>query len=112
MVITLTGSNFYSLKRRLDELMNKFMEEHDELALERIDAEEGEPGAVLEAVQSLPFLASRKMIVVRGAGSDKDISGQIEQIIDSAGNTTDLIFYEPAPRTTIILREAKNGRLW
>lgn len=77
--------------------MSKFMEEHDELALERIDAEEGEPGAVLEAVQSLPFLASRKMIVVRGAGSNKDISGQIEQIIDSAGNTTDLIFYEPAP---------------
>lgn len=97
MVITLTGGNFYSLKRRLDELAAEFVNEYGELALERIDAEEAEPGAVLEAVQSLPFLAARKMIVVRGAGANKDISGQTEQIIDSAGDTTDLIFYEPAP---------------
>jgi DNA polymerase-3 subunit delta len=35
------------------------------------------------------------MVVVRGAGINKDISGQIEQIIDSAGDSTDLIFHEP-----------------
>jgi len=97
MVITLTGGNFYSLKRRLDELVSGFVKEYGELALERIDAEEAESSAVLDAVQSLPFLAARKMVVVRGAGANKDISGQVEQIIDSAGDTTDLIFYEPAP---------------
>jgi DNA polymerase III subunit delta len=96
MVITLTGSNFYALKRRLDELVGGFVKEHGELALERIDAEEAEPRAVLDAVQSLPFLASRKMVLVRGAAANKEISGQIEQIIDSAGDTTDMVFYEPA----------------
>jgi DNA polymerase III subunit delta len=96
MVITLTGSNFYALKRRLDELVGGFVKEHGELALERIDAEEAEPRAVLDAVQSLPFLASRKMVLVRGAAANKEISGQIEQIIDSAGDTTDVVFYEPA----------------
>jgi DNA polymerase III subunit delta len=64
--------------------------------LERIDAEEAEPRAVLDAVQSLPFLAARKMVLVRGAAANKEISGQIEQIIDSAGDTTDMVFYEPA----------------
>src|ERR1700742_2844351 len=96
MVITLTGSNFYLLKNRLDELVAEFVKEHGEFALERIDAEEAEPRAVLDAMQSLPFLAVRKMVVVRGAGANKDISGQIEQIIDSAGDTTDLILYEPS----------------
>ncbi|HET7529011.1 MAG TPA: DNA polymerase III subunit delta [Candidatus Saccharimonadales bacterium] len=96
MVITLTGSNYYLLKRRLDELVAGFVEEHGELALERIDAEDARPRAVLDAVQSLPFLASRKMVVVRGAGANKEISGQIEQIIDSAGDSTDVIIYEPA----------------
>jgi DNA polymerase III subunit delta len=96
MVITLTGGNFYALKRRLDELVGGFVKEHGELALERIDAEEAEPRAVLDAVQSLPFLASRKMVLVRGAAANKEISGQIEQIIDSAGDTTDMVFYEPA----------------
>jgi DNA polymerase III delta subunit len=65
MIITLAGSNFYSLNRRLDELAGKFLAEHGELALERIDAEEADPAAILEAVQSLPFLASRKMVVLR-----------------------------------------------
>lgn len=97
MIISLTGNNFYLLKRRLDELANKFVAEQGELALERIDAEEAEPQAVLDAVQSLPFLANRKMVVVRSLGSNKSASGQIEQIISSAGDTTDIIFYEPAP---------------
>src|SRR4051794_29889768 len=96
MIITIIGSNHYSLKRRLDELVGEFMNEHGELALERIDAEEAEPQAVLDAVQSLPFLSTRKLVVVRGAAANKTLSGQIEQIIDSAGDTTDLIFYEPA----------------
>jgi DNA polymerase III subunit delta len=97
MVITLTGSNFYLLKKRLDGLTAKFVKEQGELALQRIDAEEAEPAAILEAVQSLPFLASRKMVVVRNGSANKSISGQIEQIIDSAGDTTDLIFYESSP---------------
>ena len=97
MLITLMGSNFYLLKRRLDEVTGKFVKEHGELALERIDAEEAEPQAVLDAVQSLPFLAARKMVVVRGLGANKSASGQIEQIIGSAGDSTDIVFYEPSP---------------
>jgi DNA polymerase III subunit delta len=96
MIVTLTGHNYYLLKRRLDELADKFTAEHGELALERIDAEEAEPPAVLDAVQSLPFLSSRKMVVVRSLGANKEISGQIEQIIDSAGDSTDLILFEPS----------------
>jgi DNA polymerase-3 subunit delta len=97
MITTLTGNNFYLIKRRLNELVGAFVKEHGELALERIDAEEAEPPVVLEAVQSLPFLATRKMVVVRGLGNNKVVSGQIEQIIDSAVDSTDIIFYEPNP---------------
>jgi DNA polymerase III subunit delta len=97
MKVTLTGSNFYLLKKRLDELAGKFIAEYGELAIERIDAEEAESQAILDAVQSLPFLSPRKMVVVRNGSANKNISGQIEQIIDSAGDTTDLIFYETLP---------------
>ena len=67
MIITLTGNNFYSLKKRLDELTVGFVKEHGELALERIDAEDAESRSVLDAVQSLPFLSARKLVVIRGA---------------------------------------------
>jgi DNA polymerase-3 subunit delta len=97
MKVTLTGSNFYLLKRRLDEIVANFIKDHGELAVEKIDAEETEGQAILDAAQSLPFLASRKMVIVRNGSANKAISGQIEQIISSAGDTTDIIFYEPAP---------------
>jgi len=97
MIVTLTGPNHYLLRRRLDELVSGFLKEHGDLAVEKIDAEDAALQAILDAVQSLPFLASRKLVVVRNGGSSKDISGQIEQIISSAGDTTDIIFYEPAP---------------
>lgn len=97
MKVTLTGSNFYLLKKRIDELVGEFVKEHGEFALQKIDAEDAEPAAVLEAVQSLPFLASRKMVMVRNGSANKNLSGQIEQIINSAGDSTDLIFYEPTP---------------
>jgi DNA polymerase III subunit delta len=97
MTITLTGSNFHLLKQRLNELTGEFVDKYGELALERIDAEETESQAILDTVQSLPFLTERKMVVIRGLGNNKTASGQIEHIISSAGDNTDLVFYEPAP---------------
>jgi DNA polymerase III subunit delta len=97
MIITLSGNNFYLIKRRLDELVGEFVKQHGELALEKIDAEEAEPAAILEAVQSLPFLTNRKMVVVRNLSANKAAAEQIEQIISSAGDGTDVIFYEPSP---------------
>ena len=66
MIITLTGSNYYLLKAPAGRAGSTIScTEHGELALERMDAEEAEPQAILDAVQSLPFLAPRKMVVIR-----------------------------------------------
>lgn len=97
MAVTLTGSNFLQLKKRLDELMARFMAEQGELAIEKIDAAEADLQTVLDAVQSVPFLAQRKMVVLREPSSKKDISENIEQIISSCADSTDLVIYEPAP---------------
>jgi DNA polymerase-3 subunit delta len=97
MIATITGSNFYLMRRRLAELTSKFVQELGELALERIDADEAEPPAILEAIRSLPFLASRKMVILRSLGTNKTASGQVEQFIDAADDACDVIFYEPLP---------------
>lgn len=96
MILTIAGNNSYLMKRRLDGLVNKFVAEQGEFALQKIDAEVAEPEAILEAVQSLPFLAARKLVVLRSLGSNKAANGRIEQIISSVGDTTDIIFYEPS----------------
>lgn len=97
MITAITGSNSYLMRRRLDQLTGDFVKQYGDFALERIDAEDADPETVLEAIQSLPFLASRKMVVLRGLGSNKTASGQIEQFIDAADDACDVIFYEPLP---------------
>jgi DNA polymerase III delta subunit len=95
MIITLAGNNSFTLRKRLTELVDVFIKEHGDLALERLDAEEADVQIILDALQNLPFLATRKMVVVRSLGQNKQASEQIEQIISSAGEDTDLILYEP-----------------
>lgn len=97
MIITLTGNNGFALKRRLDELVGEFIKEYGELAVEKIDAEEADTQAILDALQSLPFLASRKMVVVRNLSTNKPAAEAIEQIISSAGEACDLVIYDPSP---------------
>jgi len=95
MVITLAGSNSFALRIRLRELVDEFVKEHGELALERIDGEEVQPQVIVDALQNLPFLATSKMVVVRGLGQNKQAAENIEQIISAAVYETDLILYEP-----------------
>lgn len=95
MIISLAGNNQLELSRRLAELVEKFTSKHGELAVERFDGEEADAQAIIDAVQSLPFLAGRKLVVIRGLSVNKQAGEAIEQIISSAAETTDIIFYEP-----------------
>ncbi len=96
MVITLTGENSLGIRRRLEQLCSDFIKEHGELALEKIDAEEIEAEMILEAAASLPFLAQRKMLVIKNLSRNKRAAELIEQIIYSAGDNTEVILYEPS----------------
>ena len=95
MMTTLTGVNIFALRRRLDELVSEFVSKHGDLVLEKLDAEEIEAQTIIDAIQSLPFLAERKMVVVRSGSANKEFAEQIEQIIGSVSDSIDLILVEP-----------------
>jgi DNA polymerase-3 subunit delta len=94
MVFSLTGNNTFALRNRLNDIVDMFIKEHGELALERIDAEEVEAQVILDALQNLPFLAAKKMVVVRNLSQNKEGAEKIEQIINAAKEDTELILYE------------------
>jgi DNA polymerase-3 subunit delta len=94
VIITLTGSNSYAALQRLNGLVAEFVKEYGDLALERIDAEEADAQSILDSLQNLPFLALKKMVVVRNLGQNKQAVEKIEQIIGTAGDDTDLILYD------------------
>jgi DNA polymerase III delta subunit len=110
MIIALTGNNSFAIKQRLDELVNKFLAEHDALALERVDAEERTPQQIVEAAQSVAFLSANKLIVLRGLSHNKAAGEKIEQILGSIPDSTDLIIYEPlTDKRTVLYKYLKSN---
>jgi DNA polymerase III delta subunit len=95
MIITLAGENNFGLRRELKRLVDTFTGEYGDLALERLDGQEADFKRIGEALSSLPFLASRKMIVLRGPGNNKQFAEQVEQILGNLPETNDVIIVEP-----------------
>lgn len=94
MIVTLTGENSLLLQEALKSLTNTFLTEHGDLGLERIDASNATVARISEAVQVLPFLADKRMVIVESTAANKDLAADIEKLLDSVPETTDLIFTE------------------
>lgn len=95
MIVTLTGENSFGLGRELQGLIQAFIEKHDDLGLERLDGEEVTFEKIREAVTSLPFLADRKLIILRAPSTNKNFTEQFEHLVEEIPETTDVILVEP-----------------
>lgn len=95
MTYTLTGENSFGLQEALRRLVDDFVQEHGDLALERLDCEEVEMPRIEEALTSLPFLAARKLVVLSRPSTNKRFVEQAEQILGIVPETTDVIMVEP-----------------
>jgi DNA polymerase-3 subunit delta len=94
MILVISGNNHYATAKRLEELLANFLTKESDLAVEHIDGEEADMAAILDAVASMPFLANKKMVVIKSLGANKQAAEHIEQIISSTSSTTDLIIVE------------------
>lgn len=95
MIITLTGSNSFRLKAELDSLVSAFLAEHGDMGLERLDGEEAEYDRMRESLESMPFLASKKLVVLRRPSANKQFSENISELLTVVPETTDVILVEP-----------------
>ncbi len=95
MVVTLTGANDYVLWHELDQLVNAFINEHGDLAVERLDGQSAELAQLRAVLTALPFLSSHKLVVLRQPSSNKQFGEQAEHIFADVPDTTDVILVEP-----------------
>ncbi|HSW37600.1 MAG TPA: DNA polymerase III subunit delta [Candidatus Saccharimonadales bacterium] len=95
MITTLTGENAFGLKNELDKLVTGFVAEHGDLALERVDGAEADFARIQEAITSLPFLASKKMVVLRTPGANKQFAESAEKLLAEASDAIDIVIVEP-----------------
>jgi DNA polymerase-3 subunit delta len=97
MIVSLTGTNDFTRKRELRSLTDEFVAEYGDLALERLDGEGLEYNRLLDSIQSLPFLASRRMVVLDQPGGNKQLTERFEELVEAVSDTTDFIIVEPKP---------------
>lgn len=71
-----------------------FVAEHGDMAVEKIDGEEASYQAMLAAAQSLPFLASKKLVLLRNPSASKEFTENFEQFVGDIAETNDVIIVE------------------
>jgi DNA polymerase-3 subunit delta len=95
VIITLSGENAFGLGAGLDEIVRAFLAEHDEFGVERLDGEEADYQRLQESLTSLPFLATRKLVVLRRPGANKEFTEHAEELLAGLPDSTDVVIIEP-----------------
>lgn len=94
MIISLTGPNTFTIRSYIKNLTDKFVKDHGDLSLERLDGDEHSADEMIQAAQALPFLAAKRIVILRNPSAQKQFTEQIEQIIKNVPDTTDLVIIE------------------
>ncbi|QQS20297.1 DNA polymerase III subunit delta [Candidatus Saccharibacteria bacterium] len=95
MITTLTGENEVERAAELRRRVADFEKEYGDMAVERVDGEEASYDRMCEAVQSLPFLVSRKLVVLRAPSANSEFTDKFEDFLNAAADTNDVIIIEP-----------------
>lgn len=95
MITTLTGANWFSIQKELANRLTDFIAQHSDFGLEKYDGEEVDYDRMREALESLPLLADRKLVVLRSPGANKTFLEKAESLLLGIPESTDVIIVEP-----------------
>lgn len=95
MITVLTGENSFMLNDELQRIVGEFVTEHTDIALEQLDGEEAEFDRLRESLQSLPFLSSKKLVVLRNPSANKQFAESAQDLLVDLPETTDVVLVEP-----------------
>jgi DNA polymerase-3 subunit delta len=97
MVRVFVGPNSYGLKQAVKSVKDKFTEEYGDFALEVIDGEESAYEHMVMAIESVPFLSEKKMLIVYNLGNIKEAFESPESLLERVGDNDELVIVEPKP---------------
>lgn len=95
VIVTLTGENDGLRGQELRRIVENFTAKYGDMALERLDGEEAGYERMHEAVQGAPFLSSRKLVVLRCPGANKEFGEKFETLLGDVAETNDVVLVEP-----------------
>ena len=94
MITTLSGSNSYALRHAQKALVDSFVTQHGDMALEQLDGEEVSIERLSEALTSVPFLSDKKLVLIRQGSANKQFAERATDMLKDVTETTDVIIVE------------------
>jgi DNA polymerase-3 subunit delta len=103
VVETFIGKNSFMIGDAVKRRTSDFLKNHDAYGLERFDAEDASAGTIIDALQQLPFLSPKKLIIVNNPSANKELADLVPELIDRIPTDNDVLFVDPRidKRTTL-----------
>jgi len=95
VITVLTGENGAVRTAELGRIVAEFIAAHGDMAVERLDGEEATYERMLESVESMPFLADRKLVILRAPGSNKEFAEAFADFPSRVADSCDVVLVEP-----------------
>ncbi|MCA9332838.1 DNA polymerase III subunit delta [Candidatus Saccharibacteria bacterium] len=97
MITTITGNNVYLITNFEKQKKREYKDKYGDLAVEVIDCEEASFARIIDAIQSLPFLVTSKLVVLKNPSLRKEFTDKFEQSIKEIPDNIEVIIIEPKP---------------
>ena len=94
MIYFYYGENIQERDAAVSKLLQEFRAVNGDMAIDSIDAETAELADVIDAVTTVPFLAPKRLVVLRYMSTNKELAASIDVIIDRVADSTDMLIIE------------------
>jgi len=111
MIRLLCGENEFAVFAEQKRFVDNFLKEHDAFGLQKIDGGEVEFSALRDALMQLPFLVSKKLVVIRSPFVSKPVLELLDDLYGQVPDEIDVILVETKAdkRTRLYKRLQKEG---
>ncbi len=90
MIYTLTGKNLHLLGEHINAVTAGFISDFGDMAVERLDASEISADELISRSSNLPFLSTRKLVIIRSAEQNQGLLEKIADLVDRTPDEVDL----------------------
>lgn len=94
MITTFAGPNAFLVNKETLRITTDFIKNFGDFATEKVDGEEVEFQRIIEAIQALPFLSDKRLVVLKNPSAIKEFSEKFEDLINTVPESSDVIIVE------------------
>jgi DNA polymerase-3 subunit delta len=97
MITVIVGSNVSMVTEAAQKAVAAFVSQYGDMAVERYDGEDLTAGQLESALQALPFLSEKRLVVLKNVSKQKDVAEKLQALLPDVPETTDVVIIESAP---------------